>query len=236
MENLSCTAIYDASAGIDLATAILTYSQACSISEFPGVCGDPHGVIAARQKKLVSAAAKAHQVQLKKKSYNPIKHSQGKSVGAMVMNGFSVAMMLLGFGLFVTGYLGSRKIKSPSDQDEPQEPETTLPVIREISRTVSEVSQKVARTVSEVSHQVVDKIQEYAEEDDEPVVGGYGMGETQAPAPTPSPMADPVSPAASFSAPAPVVTASVVAAEPEKKKKRPRLAKLSKRLFGSRKK
>jgi hypothetical protein len=209
MEALECTKIYDASNGTDLATGILTYSQACSITEFPGVCADPYGKIASRHQALSNAAKRAHNQALKQATYTPIKTSSSKSMGAKIMDGISAVMLLIGLFLFASTFFGSRKINSPTEQIE-SEPETNLPMIREISRTVSEVSQ-----------QVVDKLQTYAEEE-EPVVD-YGIEDEPQSTPATAPVA---------SATAPVELDD----KPKMKKKRPRLAKLSKKFFGSKKK
>jgi hypothetical protein len=212
LEALTCSEVYDATEGTDLASAILAYSEACSISEFPGVCSDPYGKIANRQKKLASAASKAHQQHLKQTTYNPIKYSNGKSLGAKIMNGLSAVMLLAGLFLFASGFLCGRKRKTT--EDEPSDGAfVSLPVVREISRTVSHVSQ-----------QVVDKLQTYAEEE-EPVVD-YGFPDE----PT-------VAIDAAVSALTPVAApVAEIATQPKMKKKRPRLAKLSKKLFGSKRK
>lgn len=76
----TCTEIYDASAGTNLATSILSSSQACGISEFPSVCDYPCGKIALCKQNLSDAASCAHRQHLKSATYNSMKNTSSKLI------------------------------------------------------------------------------------------------------------------------------------------------------------
>ena len=56
LESLGCYKVYESSGSNAYATALLTYSAACSHTEYPHTCPDPHGLKKSRDQKLSNFA------------------------------------------------------------------------------------------------------------------------------------------------------------------------------------
>jgi hypothetical protein len=241
MNNLQCVQIYEYGGGnnrdlednVDgsIAETILTYSRSCSITEYPGVCSDPYGRKKTWDKKIASASAKAYSsstVNLHPLTTNL--PSSLNSVTAKALSWLSTIMLLAGLGLLANVFYFNKSDDTKEFDTEKEDHDTSLPLVKQISRQVSHASQRIA-----------DKIQDFAEAE-EPA-GETPIGDYTAPAKTsaevPSTHSSVRSAGASVHSKNETVANAMLAewgieASPMKNK-RPRIAKLSKWMFAGRK-
>ena len=226
----------------ELVSEILTYSAACSIIEFPDSCPDPYGKKQKRYNRLSKLAKKAFKSQKGHPFAMSHLPSTNKSTEDIVLNVFSSLMLIMGAALIASVCLTKKSAaqKETTDGNDDADLEASLPVIKQISRVASNISAKV-----------VDKLQEYAEAEEdimeEPDMGNYDAPTTDPVTETPEPAAAAAPATTDNTAVDNTAVANAMLQEktgavtpmavdaPKKKHKRPRLAKLSQRLFGKRK-
>jgi hypothetical protein len=141
----------------DVAFELLTYSAACSHSQYPNTCPDPHGVKKKRDSRLYKSI---------KENYRVVDPTLSLLSYLFFIGGFVL--------LFLTYKMASRPQKRADDPidyvlgESSQDQPINERVSKSLNRTVSAISQR--------SQSIKEKLTEYAEEledDIEPQIGDY---------------------------------------------------------------
>jgi hypothetical protein len=252
IQSLGCTAIYDAQNGIDGASALLQGSTACSIRQYPKRCPDPYGKLKTYTTNIESASS----IIVSQKAANSTLNK------AMTSLTYIVGVLLMLASCYLTGKAveeseNKEGIKAASGDADSVSSRSARSVIRRVALGVTKTASRLKERVQnfaeatdvaetekgkdEFKDENVSVKSERAEEASQtPLVAHdeasvheaavahdeasvHEASETPYVAPVEDPTQEETNPAPSDGRP-----------PMDKKYKRPRLAKLSKKLFGCR--
>ena len=226
VEDMGCFQIYDGSNNRKLEdeeNAYVLYplsqSRACSVQLYPEECPDPYGLV----KKYEHALDNALATKTVTMTLNP---SNQKAMFA-----FSWIFLIAGLAMMIGSFFVHKRSSNRTIKDDSQDMELESP---------PSFVKQVSTVISEKSRSFVEKIQSFAEAEEDVLAPDSPPRAVEEDAAPTAPVDEPYVQITSASGEAPASQAatqrSPVAPSPTKKKKRPRMAKLSKRLFGSSKK